>query len=62
MSPTQLLSLYPLLMGAVAGAIEDVRPAAEIMDDMMTEAVEALTHCHALIVAGAGSGSARARL
>lgn len=33
---------YPFLMGQVAGAITDVRPAGEIVDEMVREAVEML--------------------
>jgi hypothetical protein len=36
------LSARPLLMGAVAGAIEDIKPAKEIVDEMVQGAIQAL--------------------
>ncbi|KAJ3112479.1 hypothetical protein HDU96_004526, partial [Phlyctochytrium bullatum] len=37
-----LLKSRPLLMGAVAGAIQDVKPAKEIIDEMVNGAIAAL--------------------
>jgi len=36
------LENYPLLMGQVAGAIDDIKPAAQIIDEMVDVAVETL--------------------
>jgi len=40
----------PLLMGQVAGAIEDILPAKEIIDNMIKLAIETLKANHSLIV------------
>lgn len=39
----------PLLMGQCAGAIEDIKPAAEIVADLMNTAIETLQTVHARI-------------
>ncbi len=39
----------PLLMGQVAGAIEDIKPAKEIIDDMVRVAVQTLRENYAMI-------------
>jgi NAD(P)H-dependent flavin oxidoreductase YrpB (nitropropane dioxygenase family) len=36
-------------MGQCAGAIKDIKPAAEIVQDMMTEAIAALRNASSLI-------------
>jgi NAD(P)H-dependent flavin oxidoreductase YrpB (nitropropane dioxygenase family) len=40
----------PWLMGQCAGAIEDIKPAAEIINEMMSEAVATIQHANSLIV------------
>ena len=35
----QMMQNMPLLMGACAGAISDIKPAKEIIDEMVAEAV-----------------------
>jgi NAD(P)H-dependent flavin oxidoreductase YrpB (nitropropane dioxygenase family) len=40
----------PLLMGQVAGAIEDIKPAKQIIEEMMVGAVQILQKNHALII------------
>jgi len=40
----------PLLMGQVAGAIKDVKPAKAIIDEMMAEAIEVMTKNHKRII------------
>ncbi len=39
----------PLLMGQVAGAIKDIKPAKEIVDEMVADAVHALRTAHSMI-------------
>lgn len=34
-----MINARPLLMGQVAALIKDVKPAADIINDMMTEAI-----------------------
>lgn len=41
-SPQTMAAIRPLLMGQVAGVINDIKPAAEIIDEMMTTAIETL--------------------
>lgn len=41
-SPVLMARLRPLLMGQVAGAITDIKPAAEIINEMMRDAVSIL--------------------
>jgi len=50
MTPKQLASARPLLMGQCAGAITDIKPAKEIVDEMMADAVAALRNSSKLIV------------
>jgi len=38
-SPSQMKSARPVLMGQAAGAITEVKPAAEIIHEMMTDAI-----------------------
>lgn len=51
MTPKQLAAARPLLMGQCAGAITDIKPAKEIVDEMMADAVAALRRSCSLIVA-----------
>ncbi len=51
MTPKQLAAARPLLMGSCAGAITDIKPAKEIIDEMMQDAVEALRSSSRFIVA-----------
>ncbi|TPX72165.1 nitronate monooxygenase [Spizellomyces sp. 'palustris'] len=44
-----LIKYRPLLMGQVAGAIEDVKSAKEIVDEMISGAIQALKGSNALI-------------
>ena len=37
-----ITEVLPLLMGQAAGAIDDIKPAAEIMDEMMGTAIDML--------------------
>jgi hypothetical protein len=39
-SPSELVSMRPLLMGQCAGAIHDVLPAKQIIDDMVSQCVK----------------------
>jgi len=45
-TPEQMLAARPLLMGQAAGAIEDVKPAAQIIQEMVSTAVEILHKVH----------------
>ncbi|KAI1414359.1 2-nitropropane dioxygenase-like protein [Hypoxylon sp. FL1857] len=49
----------PHLMGQVAGAIRDVKPAAEIVRDMVDGAVAMLRRGHGYVSSGGGGGDAR---
>jgi len=48
-SPQDLINARPLLMGQCAGAVKDVLPAAQIINDMINEAVSVLRSSTALI-------------
>lgn len=41
-SPTELATMRPLLVGACAGAIHDILPAKQIIDDMIRTAIETI--------------------
>jgi len=47
------LDTHPLLMGQAAGAINEIKPAAEIIQEMMTDAIKALRHSASVIVPAA---------
>lgn len=47
--PKQLIAAQPLLMGQVAGAIKDIKPAAEIMEEMINTATATLKQLAASI-------------
>ena len=49
MDPQAVAEGRPLLMGQVAGAIDDIKPAKEIIDDMVKMAVETLRENYAMI-------------
>eukprot|EP01123_Difflugia_compressa_P008515 TRINITY_DN2557_c0_g1_i1.p1 TRINITY_DN2557_c0_g1~~TRINITY_DN2557_c0_g1_i1.p1 ORF type:complete len:358 (-),score=65.01 TRINITY_DN2557_c0_g1_i1:34-1107(-) len=49
-TPEEILSSRPLLMGQAAGAIEDIKPAAQIVNEMMTQAIEILNAIHKKVV------------
>jgi hypothetical protein len=51
----ELMKQRPLLMGQVAGAIREIKPAREIVDEMMKGAMEALA-CAGSFAVGAGGG------
>lgn len=42
LAPDELVEITPLLMGQVSGAINDIKPAQEIVDDMVNLAVKSL--------------------
>jgi len=46
-SPTEMAQMRPLLMGACAGAIHDVLPAKQIIEDMMKVAIETIKESRA---------------
>jgi len=48
-SPHQMMATRPMLMGQAAGAIKDVKPARDIINEMMRDAVAALQHSASLI-------------
>jgi len=48
-TPTELASMRPLLMGACAGAINDIKPAKQIVDEMVKEAVAIIQSVHGKI-------------
>jgi NAD(P)H-dependent flavin oxidoreductase YrpB (nitropropane dioxygenase family) len=50
-SPRDMAVYRPLLMGQAAGAIKDIKPAKEIMEDMLRTAMEALQQSTSLIKA-----------
>lgn len=52
----ELMKQRPLLMGQVAGAIREIKPAREIVDEIMMGAIEALT-CASSYAAGTGGRS-----
>ena len=41
-SPEDAMKLMPMLMGQVAGVIDEVKPAKDIMDDMIQGAIASL--------------------
>merc|ERR1712146_49763 len=45
------MEMMPMLIGSVAGAIEDIKPAAEIMDEMVGTAIKVLRELQNTIVA-----------
>jgi NAD(P)H-dependent flavin oxidoreductase YrpB (nitropropane dioxygenase family) len=47
--PGVFLNARPLLMGQVAGAITDIKPAKEIIDEMVNGAVIALQHVSSMV-------------
>jgi len=47
--PSQIANYRPLLMGQAAAAVFDIKPAAEIVNEMMTEAVDALRNSSSLV-------------
>eukprot|EP00005_Dracoamoeba_jomungandri_P005476 CAMPEP_0174260358 /NCGR_PEP_ID=MMETSP0439-20130205/9661_1 /TAXON_ID=0 /ORGANISM="Stereomyxa ramosa, Strain Chinc5" /LENGTH=359 /DNA_ID=CAMNT_0015344581 /DNA_START=29 /DNA_END=1105 /DNA_ORIENTATION=+ len=49
-SPSDMIKARPLLMGAVAGAIDDIKPAADIINEMVTTAVATLRQLNSQIV------------
>eukprot|EP01125_Pyxidicula_operculata_P019980 TRINITY_DN727_c0_g1_i1.p1 TRINITY_DN727_c0_g1~~TRINITY_DN727_c0_g1_i1.p1 ORF type:complete len:358 (+),score=105.40 TRINITY_DN727_c0_g1_i1:53-1126(+) len=49
-SADKMKAYRPLLSGQAAGAIKDVKPAAEIINEMMTTAIAQLRHLNTLIV------------
>ena len=48
--PQRVAEGRPLLMGQVAGAIDDIKPAKEIIDEMVNGAVEVMRNNVALII------------
>jgi len=48
-NPKQLAGARPLLMGQCAGAVKDIKPAKEIVEEMVVDAVVALRQSAALI-------------
>jgi NAD(P)H-dependent flavin oxidoreductase YrpB (nitropropane dioxygenase family) len=57
-SPKEMAAYRPLLMGQCAGAISDIKPAKDIVNEMMADAVAALRNSTAFIQ----SPASRARL
>jgi len=49
-TPEQMIAVRPLLMGQAAGAISDIKPAAQIINEMITEAITSLRGSTALVV------------
>lgn len=49
MSFKERMDFFPLLMGQVAGAISDVKPAKEIVESMMKEAIETIRQMNSRI-------------
>jgi len=47
--PNKSLEGHMWLMGQVAGAIKDIKPAREIVDELVTTAARSLSHTHELI-------------
>lgn len=45
----KMLEYYPLLMGQVAGAINDIKPAKEIVEEMVLQCESILERCHRMI-------------
>jgi len=43
-TPQQTLAYRPLLMGQAAGAISDIKPAQDIINEMVADAIAALRH------------------
>jgi NAD(P)H-dependent flavin oxidoreductase YrpB (nitropropane dioxygenase family) len=50
LSIQERMERFPLLMGQVAGAIDSVKPAKEIIDEMIAGAIEALNNASAKFV------------
>jgi len=48
-TPEQMISARPLLMGQAAGAIKDIKPAKQIIDEMVAEAMAAMRASNSLI-------------
>jgi len=42
-TPTEMMERRPWLMGQCAGAITDIKPAKQIVDDMVKDAIEVIT-------------------
>jgi len=53
MDASKFTKYRPLLMGQVAGAIHDVKPAADIINEMVAEAAIRLQHSAAYVIPGA---------
>jgi hypothetical protein len=49
MDPQTVADGRPLLMGQVAGAIDDIKPAKQIVEEMVKQAVETLRENYAMI-------------
>ena len=52
---------FPFLMGQVAALIKEVKPAGEIVEDMVREAVECLERCSGFL-GSSGVGKGRSKL
>lgn len=52
-SAETMIAARPLLMGKVAGAVNEIKPAKEIVDEMVSGAIEALQRSSSFIHAGA---------
>jgi len=48
-TPEQMLAGRPLLMGQCAGAVKDIKPAKQIVEEMVSEAIHSLRHATGLI-------------
>jgi len=57
--PAKLLAARPLLMGSCAGAVSDIRPAAEIIESMVAEAADIFARIGSDVMVG---GRVRARM
>jgi NAD(P)H-dependent flavin oxidoreductase YrpB (nitropropane dioxygenase family) len=50
---TMMIEARPLLMGQVAGVIDNILPAKQIIDEMVSDAVKQIKQMNGLISAGA---------
>ena len=58
----ELMKQRPLLMGQVAGAIRDIKPARDSVEEMLRGAGEALAAAAAFVAVPVGGGAVRSRL
>jgi NAD(P)H-dependent flavin oxidoreductase YrpB (nitropropane dioxygenase family) len=56
------MEVMPLLMGQAAGAIDDVKPAKDIMIEMVEGAIDIIKASNSLVVKASEASVSRAKL